>query len=166
MLTRCYQESNLKDNPSYQDVYVCDEWLYFSNFKIWMESQVWELEGVTLHIDKDLLVKGNRVYSPDTCTFLHPKVNNFMTECKKGKPQEKIGYKVRTYSTGKVVYQARCCNPFNEGSREADSLGVFDTPEEAHEAWRARKLYYAKLLVEQGYCLNKGQEVALISRYS
>ena len=67
-----------------------------------------------LHIDKDLLVTDSIVYSPETCTFLHPKVNNFMTECKKGKPRENIGYKVRVYGTGKIRYQARCCSPLKK----------------------------------------------------
>lgn len=118
-----------------------------------------------LHIDKDLLVKGNLIYSPDTCTFLHPKVNNFMTECKKGKVFSEIGYKTRVYKSGEVKYQARCCNPFRSSSREADSLGCFDTRAEAHLAWKTRKLYYAKLLIDKGFTLSEEQSTALIKRY-
>ena len=167
LLDRCYVEINLKDNPTYTDVVVCDEWLKFSNFKMWMKDQKWELgDGTTLHIDKDLLIRGNKIYYPDGCTFLHPKVNNFMTECKNGKSFDKIGYKKRVYATGNVRFQARCCNPFRGGSREADSLGCFDTEVEAHLAWKTRKLHYAKLLVQKGYTLSEKQSVALIKRYS
>ena len=167
ILDRCYNKRNLEDNPTYNDVYVCEEWLTFSNFKRWMENEVWELpDGTVLHIDKDLLVRGNKVYSPDTCTFLHPKVNNFMTECKLSKPSNEIGYKKRVYASGNIKYQARCCNPFRGGTREADTLGCFVTPEEAHEAWRKRKLHYAELLISEGYTLSILQSEALIRRYN
>lgn len=167
ILDRCYGKSNLIDNPTYYPVTVCNEWLYFSNFKNWMieqESLLGDLSN--LHIDKDLLVRDNLVYSPTTCTFLHPKVNNFMTECKNGKVFCEIGYKIRVYDSGKIKYQARCCNPFRLGSREADSLGCFDSKVEAHLAWKARKLHYAKLLVDKGFTLSQEQSIALIKRYS
>lgn len=167
ILQRCYNERDLLDNPTYRDVTVCDEWLRFSVFRDWMKNQTWILaDGTALHIDKDLLIKGNKVYSPYSCTFLHPKVNNFMTECKNFKKFEDIGYKKRVYETGNVRFQARCCNPFRAGKREADSLGCFDTEHEAHLAWKERKLYYAKLLVERGYTLSEEQSSALIKRYS
>ena len=167
ILERCYSKANLVDNPTYYPVTVCKEWLYFSTFKKWMldqEELLGDLSG--LHIDKDLLVKDSVIYSPETCTFLRPKVNNFMTECKKGKLMKDIGYKVRVYTTGRVRYQARCCSPFKTGTREADSLGCFDTKEDAHQAWKRRKLHYAKLLIERGYTLSEEQSKALIKRYS
>jgi hypothetical protein len=166
MLKRCYSEHSLKENPSYRGCTVSEEWLCFSNFRSWRQDQEWEgVDGKSLHIDKDLLIKGNRVYCKEACTFLHPKVNNFTTECKKNKPFEEIGAKRREYLNGRVRYQARCCNPFREGTREADTLGCFDTILEAHLAWKGRKLYYAEKLVAEGYTLNLSQTEALLSRY-
>lgn len=71
MITRCYSEKFQYKNPSYIGCSVCDEWLTFSNFKRWMEQQDWHGKD----LDKDILVKGNRVYSPETCMFVDRKTN-------------------------------------------------------------------------------------------
>ena len=73
MLNRCYSSQYHLSHPSYKECVVSDEWLLFSKFKLWMESQDWEGK----HLDKDLLVKGNKVYGPDTCLFVSPEVNSF-----------------------------------------------------------------------------------------
>ena len=56
------------------DCKVCDEWIYLSNFVKWIESEPRyedfkkSLKGWS--IDKDMKVKNNRLYSPDTCTLV------------------------------------------------------------------------------------------------
>jgi CRISPR/Cas system-associated endoribonuclease Cas2 len=42
MLQRCYSEKYLESKPSYIGTSVCNEWLYASEFKKWMEKQDWE----------------------------------------------------------------------------------------------------------------------------
>jgi len=73
MLKRCYSSRFHKQYPSYIGCSVCPEWHYFSKFRLWMENQKWE----GLELDKDILVKGNKVYSPDTCCFI-PKAINYL----------------------------------------------------------------------------------------
>ncbi|MGL5646956.1 MAG: hypothetical protein ACRDDY_03815 [Clostridium sp.] len=76
MLKRCYSSRYHEKNPSYINTTVCEEWLNFQNFAVWYYANV--IEGYDL--DKDILqykVK-NKVYSPSTCVFIHPKVNNFI----------------------------------------------------------------------------------------
>lgn len=75
MLKRCYSKISLKDNPSYIDCTVCEEWLVYENFYSWVTS-VNRKEG--WHLDKDLLAKGNKEYSPDTCVFLPPNLNKLL----------------------------------------------------------------------------------------
>lgn len=75
MLKRCYNAASLLASPTYAGCVACDEWLLFSNFKSWMEKQDWE--GKVL--DKDLLVKGSKVYSPETCVFISAKINTLIT---------------------------------------------------------------------------------------
>ena len=70
MLGRCYSKQFLEKHPTYRDCLVCEEWLTFSNFKSWMESQTW----VGLVLDKDLLGSGD-LYSPSTCVFVPEYVN-------------------------------------------------------------------------------------------
>lgn len=76
MLRRCYSSKYHEKNPSYLNTTVCEEWLNFQNFAEWYYNNV--IEGYDL--DKDILqykVK-DKIYSPSTCLFIHPKVNNFI----------------------------------------------------------------------------------------
>jgi len=66
MLKRCYSEACQKRQPAYIGCSVCDKWLIFSNFKAWMEKQ--DFKGK--HLDKDIKIKGNKVYSPEACSFV------------------------------------------------------------------------------------------------
>ena len=74
MIRRCYSERELSRFPTYKGCSVCEEWLTFSNFKSWMEQQDWEGK----HLDKDLLIYKNKVYSSETCVFVDYKVNLFI----------------------------------------------------------------------------------------
>ena len=76
MLERCYSERFKIKFPTYKDCTVCEEWLTFSNFKSWMEEQDWQGK----ELDKDLLVVGNKIYSPQTCCFLTKMINTFIMD--------------------------------------------------------------------------------------
>lgn len=71
LLRRCYHTENLKIRPTYKDCTVCDEWLYFSNFRSWMASQDWQGN----HLDKDIISVGNKIYSPEFCAFVGCLIN-------------------------------------------------------------------------------------------
>ena len=58
MLQRCYQEQSLKKRPRYRGCSVCQEWLLYSNFKKWFESQENEYKD-GYGVDKDIIKKGN-----------------------------------------------------------------------------------------------------------
>lgn len=73
MLKRCY--GKYEHYRVYDGCSVCEEWLTFSNFKAWMETQDWEGK----ELDKDLLFKGNREYRKDKCIFVNHSVNSFIT---------------------------------------------------------------------------------------
>ena len=62
MLRRCYECKSLMRHPTYKDVTVCEEWHNFQNFAKWFEENY--VEGWVL--DKDILSKGNKIYSPET----------------------------------------------------------------------------------------------------
>ena len=74
MLKRACGKRYKKKNPSYEEVTVCDEWLSFSNFARWFERN--SVKGFDL--DKDIKIKGNKVYSPVTCLFVHNSVNKLL----------------------------------------------------------------------------------------
>lgn len=75
MLRRAYDLKFHKINPAYCDVTVCREWHYFVEFRKWMEKHNWK--GKTL--DKDIIIPGNKIYSPDACCFVEKKINCLMS---------------------------------------------------------------------------------------
>ena len=155
MIMRCYSEKFKETRPTYEHATVCEEWKYYSNFRDWCRLQ--NHEGN--HTDKDLLVKGNTVYSPETVCFIPPELNTFFTDRKRF---TSVAVGVREQSGGR--FYARIMNPFT-GKRE--NLGTFDNMFSAAEAWRERKkelaYQWATLLEERGY--DEKIIVALKERY-
>ena len=138
----CYKDVTVKkyleSRPSYIDASVCSEWLSATSFKKWMEKQDWS--GKCL--DKDIVVPGSKLYSPETCAFVLPATNLFVIASDASRGGCPIGVSLHK-RIGK--YQALCKNPFT-GKNE--HLGYFSTPEEAHEAWRKRKHDLALLVAD------------------
>ena len=124
MLERCYGNMD-RYNGAYKDCSVCEEWHLFSNFNRWFEeSENGYQEGYAL--DKDILVKGNRVYSPQNCCFVPPSLNSMMS---------RGSHKQREYPIGVI----KCKSGRYRASYQQKSLGMFDTPEEAFCAYKAEK---------------------------
>lgn len=75
MLARCYNTLR-KSYKQYggRGVKVCDEWLEFQNFAAWWEL-TFKMKG--WHLEKDILVVGNKIYGPDVCVFVPPVINTF-----------------------------------------------------------------------------------------
>lgn len=68
MYNRCYREDYLEKNPQYKGCSICDEWLNDREaFYNWVAENYYIIDGEQIDLDKDILVKGNKVYSPDTC---------------------------------------------------------------------------------------------------
>lgn len=128
MLERCYSPLSIKKRPTYAECYVCDEWLLFSKFRAWMVAQDWEGK----HLDKDILFKGNKVYSPEACVFVSAKLNTFMLDCGSARGDLPIGV---CWDKHAGKYCAKC----NDANGRLKHLGLFDCPNKAHEAWRAFK---------------------------
>lgn len=137
MLMRCYNQHALKRKPSYIDCTVCEEWLTFSNFKDWMIGE--DHQGK--HLDKDLLVEGNKVYSPSTCIFIGNRINTILNS----KFDEDVGAYQKKHNTNNKYYSV-CSNPFNI---EENYIGVFDTKESANLAHKAKKVDYVKYLAKE-----------------
>lgn len=129
MLRRCYSENYQNKKPTYKGCSVCEEWLTFSNFKAWMEKQDWQGHD----IDKDILVKGNKVYSPETCVFVTALVNTFIISNDSSKGEHPIGV---TWHKRDMKFRALCSNPF---SKKQECIGYFDDAHNAHLAWKKRK---------------------------
>ena len=91
MLERCYDPYKLNKHPTYIDCYVCDEWLCFQNFCKWFYENYYEIDGEKMRLDKDILIKGNKVYSPDTCMIVPERINSLFVKCDKSRGEYPIG---------------------------------------------------------------------------
>ena len=109
-------------------------------------------------LDKDLLFEGNKIYSDEKCVFVTQTVNKFTIDNGAARGKWLIGC-CWDKRTGK--FRARCRNPF---TRKQESLGLFTTEQQAHEAWKARKLELAKELA--AIQIDARVAKALIDRYS
>lgn len=153
MLKRCYSTKLQETHPTYKGCSVSEEWLTFSNFRRWMESQ--DFEGK--HLDKDLLFVGNKVYSAETCVFVPKEVNLFTIDRGADRGEWPIG--VYRHKSGK--FQAECNNPF---TKKGEYLGLFTCELEAHQEWLKRKLELAHLLAAEQ--TDERVAKALIERYT
>lgn len=129
MLKRVYSDKYKQKRPTYKDVTVCEEWHSFMCFRSWMMTQDWEGK----QLDKDILVLGNKVYSPNVCVFVDGIVNSFMTDCAATRGEWPIG--VSWYERYQK-FKSQCGNPF---TKKQENLGYFACSQEAHHAWKKRK---------------------------
>lgn len=76
MIRRCYDE-RLKERYSayYGDCAVCNEWHNFQTFSEWWNDNIYRVGTERMHLDKDILFNGNRIYSPDTCLIVPQRIN-------------------------------------------------------------------------------------------
>jgi len=140
MMQRCYNPKNKINNPAYEACTSSETFRHFSKFKSWYYSQIGcEQEG--WHLDKDILIKGNKVYSEDTCCIVPPEINVALANNKSVRgyfPQGVI------YNSTKTRYRARI-----QRGDKWESLGTYDTPEEAFYAYKPIKEAYIKSLAEK-----------------
>lgn len=79
MMKRSYSEKYHKIYPTYKDVKVCEEWQNFQTFAKWFYENYNPEIMQGWHLDKDILIKDNRIYSPDTCIFVPNEINCVFT---------------------------------------------------------------------------------------
>ena len=146
VIKRCHSERLQKKEPAYIGCSICKEWKYYSNFKQWAEDpKNGYQEGYCL--DKDILVKGNKFYSPQTCCFVPRAINSLLTNRKNHRGKYPVGvakssksknYEAAYFKNGKRIY-----------------LGSFDTPEKAFHAYKVAKELHIQDVATQYY--NEGK---------
>ncbi len=139
MLKRCYSKKVHNGQPSYIGCSVCDEWLYFSNFLKWYDENY--IEGN--YLDKDILKKGNKIYSPETCCFVPNEINVLFTKryAKRGKYPIGISYY-------KNINKFRASISVNSKQM---TIGYFDDPYDAFNAYKVSKEAQIKKIAEAYY---------------
>ncbi|MBD5381963.1 AP2 domain-containing protein [Clavibacter sp.] len=142
MINRCEDAKYHKKEPTYKDCTICDEWHLLSAFEKWVKDPAnGYREGYA--IDKDILFKGNKIYSPQTCCFVPQFINSIFTRrhaCRGYLPigvsvnKGRDGYRSVVTKYGKHVH-----------------LGYYNTPEEAFYAYKEAKEKYIKEVAQEYY---------------
>ena len=141
MLKRCYSDTCQKKYPTYKGCTVSENFKSYEYFYEWCNEQIgFNNEG--WHLDKDLLVKGNKVYSESTCVFIPAEVNALLTKCTNSRGEHLIG--VYWYKRDKA-FVARVNK--SKGGREW--LGSFNTEIEAFNAYKTTKESFIKEQAEK-----------------
>ena len=140
MLKRCYSDSFKKKYQTYEGCEVSDNFKSYEYFYEWCHKQVGfdnDGNGNPFHLDKDLLVKGNKIYSESTCVFIPSEINAILTKCTASRGKHLIGV---YWDKTKKAFVARVRK--NKGKSEY--LGYFKTEIEAFNAYKQAKEAFIK----------------------
>ena len=136
MLERCYSDAYKKKKPTYEGCEVSNNFKSYEYFYEWCHNQIgFGIEGFEL--DKDLLIKGNKVYSEDSCVFLHKDINLLLTKRTASRGEYLIGVCWDKKASAFVAKVSK-----NKGKRE--HLGYFKTEMEAFNAYKKAKEAFVK----------------------
>ena len=141
LLSRCYCDKFHVKCPTYKDCSVSDNFKYYPYFKEWCNNQigfnVLDDKGNHFELDKDLLIKGNKVYSEDTCCFVPQEINSlqFSKQRKESNLPKGVSYEARTDK-----YKAQ----IGGKGKLKTFIGRYTTPDEAFQAYKQAKEAHIK----------------------
>ena len=137
MLQRCYDPKFQEKRPTYKGCEVEEYLLDFQHMGEWINENYYEIPGEQMHLDKDILCKGNKTYSRDTCIFVPERINSLFTKRNNARGKNPIGVTPRESGN----YQVQC----NDIYGKRITLGTYSTEE---EAFRVYKQYKEKVIKE------------------
>ncbi len=148
MLQRCYDPYYMNKYPTYIDCYVCKEWHNFQVFAEWYKKEIYECNGERIELDKDILCKGNKIYSPETCVFVPQRINSLFVKSNSKRGKLPIGTSI--YKNEKI----RCyCNCYCENEKKFKSyhLGYFplNKPFQAFTCYKNFKENHIKQVADE-----------------
>ena len=147
MLQRCYDPYHLNKCPTYIDCFVCDEWHNFQNFAKWYEENYYECNNEKMNLDKDILCKGNKIYSPQTCVFVPQRINLLFVKRDNYRGNLPIGCDIHKASN---TIRVRC-NIIENEKIKRKCLGYFsiDKPFQAFTCYKNFKENYIKQVADE-----------------
>ncbi len=140
MLSRCYNEINLKRKPAYRGCSVSENFKNYAYFYEWCNKQIGFGED-GWNLDKDLLIKGNKVYSEDNCVFVPMEINNVIVKADSLRGDLPIGV---VFDKSRNKFQARMW-----ANNKPKFLGRYETPEEAFTVYKLNKEKHIKKIAEE-----------------
>ena len=140
MLVRCYSDKSKKKHPTYEGCEVSDNFKNYEYFYEWCHNQIGfgnDGNGNPFQLDKDLLIKGNKVYNESTCVFIPAEVNTLLVKSTASRGECLIGV---SWHKRDKVFMATVSK--NKGKQEF--LGYFKTEIEAFNAYKTAKESFVK----------------------
>ena len=135
MLKRCYNSTYKKKHPTYEGCECSENFKSYEYFYEWCHKQIgFGVDGNGNHfqLDKDLLVKGNKVYSEDSCVLLPQEINTLLTKREALRGENLIGV---CWSKTNKAFRAM----INKNKGKPEHLGYFKTEIEAFRAYKQAK---------------------------
>lgn len=145
IVKRCTEGSYVrtkKNLDTYEGCTLSDEWKVFDNFYNWYVSQLGYDQGY--EVDKDILIKGNKVYSSATCVLIPKIINSAITNSKKARGDLPLGVSMHVDNQRFVAR----CRYVEDGERKRKTIGYYETSEEAFKAYKEFKEKYLKQLAD------------------
>jgi hypothetical protein len=123
MMNRGYSQVIKEKQPAYKNVIVCEVWHNFQNFAEWYNEN-WKLHMQGWAIDKDIVVRGNQIYSSERCEFVPQEINNLFLKSNKTRGE---------YPVGVHEQKGRYYAILSKNNKKV-RVGGYATPEEAFRA--------------------------------
>lgn len=140
MLKRCYDPKYQEKYPTYKGCRVEDYLLNFQHMGEWIENNYYEVPGEKMCLDKDILRKGNKIYSRETCIFVPQRINTLFVKSNKARGKDPIG----VYQLPSGNYRVFC----NDGYGKKIPLGTYSTKEQAFQAYKEYKEKIIKEVID------------------
>ena len=145
-LNRCYNEKYQKNKPTYEDCEVCEEWLNFQTFSKWYDDNYYQLGEDEMFLDKDILKKGNKVYSPENCIFVTKPINSLFTKGNANRGNLPIGVNKKS---GREDLYVEVSMGLKDGKRNRFYKGKFKTIDDAFNCYKNVKESYIKQVANE-----------------
>ena len=147
ILKQVYSEKYSKSNPLHGDITVCKDWLKFSVFRKWMESQ--SVDKLNRMLNRQIMVPGSQIFSPETCIFVPRGIHNIFCNnidqiiCTKN-PTDRRDFKGVQYDPRKKLFKA-----FITTNTKRVNLGYFNDEKEAHGTYLRAKAEHVRQVADE-----------------
>ena len=139
MMNRCYNKRFHLRQPQYKDCVVCEEWHNYSNFKVWYDEN--KAPGMAFDLDKDIVFKGNKEYSPATVSFVPHIINTLFLSSKSNRGSLPLGV---NFDKSHDNYRAQM-----NVMGKIKKLGHFDSAIDAFNKYKEYKETFIKNMAEK-----------------
>lgn len=167
MVDRC--KGKPRQSRAYDECDIDERFKMFSSFLRWSQEEGFSYENAKLaHLDKDIRVKGNKIYSPDTCAFVPRGINSLIVDLgKQGGDLPSGVINRKCYRSKKWSFNSMIMD-----KGKVKYLGVRGTPEECHSLWQSAKAEiilglipeYKQFCIDIGIKHHKSVELGLEER--